>query len=429
MIIDWNSGFYRCWNNDITCTDAGCNRFSYCSVEESQSVNRACNRDERIRNVLQSLYGDYRFQISDDWEHLHFSLTNINRFTRTRSSNALYPVVSKQNNWIDFSRAWKCNRGVLIHMGIEQSQYCLCSPSYYGDRCQFQSERIGLTLQLNNECSPSCRGVYRIIVTPVDDEQTIHSHEQFTYIPTAHCHIKYNLYLLYRSRPKNPSMNYTIHIDVYEGINLIYSASWTLPVQIFPHCPLICGDHGQFWKSMNDETYFCRCHSDLSGSHCNIERKMCNCALDSICAGLINNRSICLCPLHKSGSRCLLSSICQQNPCRNGAQCVPDDYRLSLNTFTCICPIGYSGKMCEMKDTIIEIAFDDVNIPQSFWTYLITVRRNDDPLISAISMKVSIVDNVVTLSASVEFNLIFIQIENEFYLIFLQSNATRFVHL
>ena len=140
-------------------------------------------------------------------------------------------------------------------------------------------------------------------------------------------------------------MNYTIRIDVYKEINLIYLASWTLPVQfnflpvsriasyliiptspgqIFLHCPLVCGDHGQCWtKYMNnddDEIYFCRCYSDWSGSHCTVEQKMCNCALDSICIDLmINNRSICLCPLYKSGSRCLLPSICQQNPCRNDA--------------------------------------------------------------------------------------------------------------
>ena len=76
---------------------------------------------------------------------------------------------------------------------------CLCPPSYYGDYCQYQNQRISLTLQFRIT-SDSVKIPFIIIVSLIDDdsnERIIHSNEQFTYLPMINCKRKYNIYLLY----------------------------------------------------------------------------------------------------------------------------------------------------------------------------------------------------------------------------------------
>ncbi|CAF4260324.1 unnamed protein product [Rotaria magnacalcarata] len=52
---------------------------------------------------------------------------------------------------LDSRQAWLCNRGILIYYGKNESEQCLCPPSYYGDRCQYQNQRVSLTLQFRND--------------------------------------------------------------------------------------------------------------------------------------------------------------------------------------------------------------------------------------------------------------------------------------
>ncbi|CAF4644530.1 unnamed protein product, partial [Didymodactylos carnosus] len=44
--------------------------------------------------------------------------------------------------------AWYCNRGVLIYGREEKNDTCLCPPSNYGDRCQYQRKRLSVVLQI-----------------------------------------------------------------------------------------------------------------------------------------------------------------------------------------------------------------------------------------------------------------------------------------
>jgi hypothetical protein len=71
---------------------------------------------------------------------------------------------------------------------------------------------------------------------------------------------------------------------------------------------------------------FCQCDRGWSGQNCTIPYN-CTCSSDSLCIGVLaNNRSICVCPINKWGSRCLLEDqVCQSNKnetCRNGGQCI-----------------------------------------------------------------------------------------------------------
>ena len=74
--------------------------------------------------------------------------------------------------------------------------------------------------------------------------------------------------------------------------------------------------HGRCVRYFDDskEGWFCQCHSEWTGRYCHIPHH-CTCASRSLCIGkLANNRSLCVCPMNKWGSRCLLHDyVCRFN--------------------------------------------------------------------------------------------------------------------
>jgi hypothetical protein len=52
----------------------------------------------------------------------------------------------------------------------------------------------------------------------------------------------------------------------------------------------------------------------------------------------------CVCPPGYSGSRCEIRDACTPNPCMNGGTCQPINGNVG---YRCICPSGYSGSRCE----------------------------------------------------------------------------------
>jgi hypothetical protein len=138
-----------------------------------------------------------------------------------------------------------------------------------------------------------------------------------------YCKTKFNIYLLYATRPKNSTKHYSIHIDFYEKVSLDYRGSVLLPVT-FPFLPVhrlgflvdvpgsnnqtqSCFDdqcvHGKcikYWKNPDNLT-FCQCDRGWSGKCCTIQH-ICTCASDSVCLGVsANNQSICVCPVNRFG--------------------------------------------------------------------------------------------------------------------------------
>jgi hypothetical protein len=126
----------------------------------------------------------------------------------------------------------RCHRGLDLQVWLDKEKnrttnICLCPPSYYGDICQYQNQRVSLTLQFH-VTSDLVQTPLIIIITLIDDtdEQIIHSYEQFTYLSFKHCQRKFNAYLLYSTRPKDETKDYSIHIDIYEKRTLDYRASF-----------------------------------------------------------------------------------------------------------------------------------------------------------------------------------------------------------
>ena len=337
------------------------------------------------------------FSISDDISDLHQPpLVKTNQLFPS-------PHISQRKTPSDN----QCHRGLTLRLwSASPSIACLCPPSYYGSHCQFQNQRISLTLQFR-ALSDAWQTTFVIVILLVDHthHRHIHSAQQLTYLPSRDCQIKFNLNLLFATRPSNASLNHSIHFDIYEQHSHHHRASYLAPI-IFPFLPvyrlalqldiprlhthrscsdLDCGRHGRclryarvFHSPSAWPSSFCECEEGWSGRHCTIPIS-CTCSPRARCLGTLmgSNRSICLCPPGRHGPRCYLSNdhLCQGNtthpPCLNGGQCTPSESK-----YTCICPRGFTGERCQHTQTQLIISFDPRVVKQLSSSMLVHFIRS-----------------------------------------------------
>ncbi|CAF1541773.1 unnamed protein product, partial [Adineta steineri] len=435
---DFNS--YRCWN-DTKCVQVS-NRCVSCN--KSTDIDQLCGHFhskiitylESARNILFHNKTSFSHKSSLSFPSLKLPSIAQNHTQYHIMDNMKIDTRVYQND----PRALLCHQGVVILADKDERVHCLCSSHYYGNFCQYQNQRLTLTIRIRQESLEKFH-VIGIVIRLVDHTGLIHSYEQITYLPLINCDAKYNLHLLYQDRPKNMSKNYSLYIDAYNKRNLTYITSWIFPVQFLfmpvnrmsalltipadQDCRLLCSD--KYLESLrNINTDSCQCHSDQTNS---IQYK-CNCSPDSICVGFINNRSICLCSLAKVGPRCYLNSICQMNTCENKGICVPSDPRQSLANFTCVCPEGFSGENCKEKDVQIDMSFSDVEPTGSLLIHfikvikLIEMSKDQAPTRITIFKKIQFYQKIITFYMALEFHLVFLQLENVYYLIVLQHEHT-----
>jgi hypothetical protein len=354
----------------------------------------------------------------------------------------------------------RCHRGLPLRVWLNDDEnlttaVCLCPPSFYGGTCQYQNQRVSLTLQFR-AFSASRRTLFALIISLIDDsnERIIHSYQQFTYLYIHHCQTKFNIYLLYSNRPKLSTKNYSIHIDIYEKISFTYRGSLLIPFN-YPFLPVhriavqlniprasdtieICPDqeciHGQCTKYSNNPygTSFCHCDRGWSGRYCTISHT-CMCSSDSLCIGVsANNRSICVCPLNKWGSQCLLHDvIChsdQNATCQNGGQCIPiTENMVSDKQFICLCSHGFSGKRCEIVDNKIIVSFHkDIILPQTIFVHFIRVIDNGPPENGSTYKTIPIDQKSIIIYWSRPFHVAFVEFfGNNFYMIIVQKTYNQ----
>ncbi|CAF3815544.1 unnamed protein product [Adineta steineri] len=339
-----------------------------------------------------------------------------------------------------------CNRGIVVFEGKSFEKKCLCPPNYYGDRCQWQNQRISLTLQIRPLGSYDKKlSIYDIFIYLINDENgIIHNYEEINYIPSIDCDTKYNRYLLYPDRPKNPNYTYSIHIDIYEKITSNYYGSWNLsiPFPFLPvnristqlriplekseeltNCSIQCGNHGQCFKYINSTKEFCHCDQGYSGRYCNITYQH-SCSSGSTAL----NTSVCLCPLNKFGSKCYLQhTYCQpkNNPCNNHGLCIAMDDRIKKNDYICLCTEDYMGSHCEHRSNEISITFKINPIPTLVFGHVITAFSDKDHERTTLFKKIPFDRDSIVLSYTTPFNLLFIEFEKNYYLTVIREKPIR----
>ncbi|CAF1313354.1 unnamed protein product [Adineta ricciae] len=357
----------------------------------------------------------------------------------------------------------RCHRGLPLRIWLDSEnavsrEACLCPPSSYGKSCQYDNERVSLTIQFS-AYSNSRSTLFAILVSLIDNdshERRIYSYQQHTYLYLRDCSKKFNIYLLYPIRPKHPSMNYSVHIDIFEKISLIYRGSYRLPIK-YPFLPVNriaiqltipgrrnnlndCFDsscqHGQCVKytdNSHGSTTFCLCHEGWHGKDCSIPHN-CQCSSGSFCIGVAaNNKSVCICSINQWGSRCLLRS----NPCRAdknelclyGGRCVPIEEQVQRSdTYFCICRKGFYGKQCEHTQKNITLSFHrDISLPQSIVVHFVDVAKDliNPTSIGSILQKVSLYQQTITIYWSNSFHIAFVELIGTYYLVTVQPEYNK----
>ena len=340
----------------------------------------------------------------------------------------------------------RCHRGLPVKRWSDGRELCFCPPSFYGDQCEYQNERVGLIIQFR-ALSSSWQTLFDIAVFLIDDsdQRRIHSSEQFTYLPMRDCQMKFHLHLLYNTRPKNASFNYSVHIDLYEKETLTYRSSWLIPLR-FGFLPvqrlavqlniprvnsdkdLLCYDrtcnHGRCLKYINDRQSFCQCQTGWSGPFCDIPSS-CQCSPDAVCLGEdFYQQSICLCPIGRFGRRCYIENdVCDEKNssliCLNGGRCVPSSGPvLEEQGWTCLCPKEFTGDRCERKQTSLIITFDEkMTLPPSMLIHFIESHRWRDPDHSTTFKSIPINDAPIRIYRPKPFDLVFLELlEQDYYL-------------
>ncbi|CAF3389276.1 unnamed protein product [Rotaria sp. Silwood1] len=321
-----------------------------------------------------------------------------------------------------------------------ETDQCFCPPSYFGNRCQYQNQRISLTIQFRLTQEPERQTVFHILILIISNNESryVQSSEQIIYIPMYDCMKKFNIYLLYPSIPKDSTKNYSIHIDAFDKTLLMYRASWylSIPFQFLPvnrlatqltiprkalsSCHRQCGLHGQCTMYVNTDKSFCRCDSGWSGKLCNIAQN-CTCSSNSLCI----DGSICVCGLDHFGPHCLLTrSVCSTgNICANGGLCVPVDQRIAEGQSTCLCTEGFSGPTCEQLNSKITLSFDGIAIPPSILLHFVRIFDGNAPHErTTIFKKIRMDYETISIYRSDPFHILFTEFFNNYYLTILQQN-------
>ncbi|CAF0854311.1 unnamed protein product [Adineta steineri] len=438
---------FRCWNDTKCIEDENlCNANEDCPMYANELLcpnrSQVCHDSgfDKLINMQ-----DISCQVINKPFPLFLLETALNYpslFTIQDKSieNQIHDEMIASSSFKSSTQSEICNFGLYIYYrrGVNNySSLCFCPPNYYGDRCQYQNQRVSLTLTLAAVVQPV---IYTIVITLIEDDndrQEIHSYYQFTYAPLEHCGKFVNFYLLYSKREKNNSKNYSIRIDAFNKDSLTYLISWylTIPFVFLPvnritailtlpvsrafdpkHCTLQCYK-GTCMKYHNEERFFCQCYSGWSGAQCRIPIDCSMCASNSICIGSIRNRSICVCPHEKFGSFCRLQLVCPIGICKSNGRCIVIDERMIDKSYVCFCSEQFSGPRCENVKHRIDISLENIETPLYLLVYIYTrISFERSPPTFVILRKMTMFQSNITVYSPVQFRMVIVKTDNRYYL-------------
>ena len=276
-----------------------------------------------------------------------------------------------------------CHRGIILR-SKDGNDACLCPPSYYGTRCEFQSERLSMTFRSEMPPIFDETTIYHLIFLLLDDNRKSLSMEVILHMPSRQSRLKHLIYLIY-PRHHNQSLNrdLSVHIEAHKATTTkvgSLSLAWFYRVQ-FPFLPVnalsfkldleplplnatLCHRlgclHGRCTSYVNiRDKHFCSCQQGWTGRRCDQLRTKDPCAqlkCDTTCSKCVvhDNHAVCLCTLGRIGHNCRVPyDVCNGVRCQNGGQCVS----LNENTLqrTCLCRGGYFGDVCQFRTASLTI--------------------------------------------------------------------------
>ncbi|CAM4796300.1 unnamed protein product [Rotaria magnacalcarata] len=341
------------------------------------------------------------------------SMTAIqDQSSSTRSSRQKMAHQHSEEGWI-------CNRGVAgIKKLFGESQLTVqrfCPPSYYGDRCEFMSDRLTVFIRFENQSNALSKVIIKILallVVIINDTATVlDRHEVHFTSALDNFKEKQKFYLVY-PRPhqlRSNTHHYTVRFEAYqlnedESIEFLAVCIYPVPFNFLPSQRLAkvlkyiqqpqlesnhtclsktnpCLNEGRRHPIMNKlsdiHSYWCECRNSSYGSHCEFKDESCfisstklsYCSPMALCRPQYDHygqKPLYICSMNSYGPHCFIDRQCQmknnQNPCQNGGICFTKyQHHNLIDAYMCQCPKYYFGPICQYRSGAIEITYDSEN--------------------------------------------------------------------
>lgn len=327
----------------------------------------------------------------------------------TRQSNVFY--------WYSYI----CNRGVAV-IGISNDFICLCPPAYYGEKCQFFSDRITVIVRMDRKTLPiTLIDTALMIQATLLFNDEVMDHHEFYSDPSFDYMIKQQFYLLYSrsnstllhkkaryrnrsdiivhhpysirfyvySLPRNQSTaeelgawHYSVYFDFLPAYRLATVLKFPFWFQVRNPCQGVkCPPNAvckPFFNSKSDKPntvhYYCSCQSGFYGKNCEHDDPKCHtyCSSNSICRSEKRGRlantlnPFCVCPLGYFGARChLRDEACDRNPCLNNGTCHITHDPSGEQSLSCSCSKLFYGYRCERERMSIRVDIVNLTVTDS----------------------------------------------------------------
>jgi hypothetical protein len=329
--------------------------------------------------------------------------------TDTSKVKTIYEIVrdSLDNDEITFDKDYLpfiCNRGLAVKYYTGHT-ICFCPPSFYGEQCQYYSDRLTVATHLDLNTYPSSINkinIIKILTTFLFKDEIIDYYEFYVdpQIQIDNKYIKQQIYFVYPRLQKFVHMKrnnrsgtqlYSVrfeafNLDLNERIEIIGVWKYFISFDFLPSFRLSkilrfhsqvsspclnhsCTQNGTCQKiiNSNDLSYFCSCKSGYYGIYCEHYDEQCNdyCSSKSICKpkyrGILTGNEqypFCLCPISTFGNRCYFKNDhCVKNPCLNGGSCIVTYNLTDVDHYRCICTDLYEGNHCQLLKGMVNIKF------------------------------------------------------------------------
>ena len=420
--------------DDVLCFHKGKNNLCN-GLNDVICINGECKRGARCNGTYECLHGEdeyrcpsygslilYRLQKQDqqkrqqhkiNWPSYPSNRTNL-VFDSYKPKIILNSIrtINNRRNVINTSGAFICNRGMAIQSA--ENILCMCSGAYYGNKCQYFSDRITIITHLNLTYTPYYRPnvestVIKIIVYFLFEYHTVIDLHEFNIITGLErlSYTKHKFYLVYSRSVellKHKQQRYFNRTDIihnhpysvrFEGFELRQNqtveeiGAWSYPIYFdflpsfrlatilrFPEtylndsydpCKLTKCNSNSTCKPLfisKKNSYYCACKSGYYGPDCQYFDTNCSsyCSTESICKPFSrpilssNEYPLCICPLNRFGPRCnLYYDDCQSNPCQNNGTCYETYDPTGMRSFVCLCHKSFYGDMCQHSTSAIHI--------------------------------------------------------------------------
>ncbi|CAF4271353.1 unnamed protein product, partial [Rotaria sp. Silwood2] len=194
------SNDYLSWNNaKCAASHEICRSSTFSSIPKIQpdvclhectQPNSMCTQAVHlIENITYLCYLKSR-RSSYNFPDLFFIPTRFGDFPSI-TTNCSIPIIPKYNqerklvSEIDATFNSYCYRGIAVLYGINQTKICFCPPNYFGLQCQWQNQRVSLTLQFLRDGTTSSNVIFQAIIMLIDENGQITPYfEQITYMPS-----------------------------------------------------------------------------------------------------------------------------------------------------------------------------------------------------------------------------------------------------